>query len=397
MTIAMAVALQLYLSTSQPNINMKKNFIISAFAFCGLCVQSMDLMSQEVVRVSPDESNGFGIVYHLPQTALSVTVVATCTEVKKGQFADYAERYLGTKDAPKEDATRWDITDVSLTAFALPDTSRRYKILLDGNVPISFYLTDAGILSSINREPAVSDPASHAPLSASATTEEKQPIEVHVMNEELMKAGSEAKQAEIAARQIFRIRQARLNLITGEVDNLPADGASFQLVLDNLEAQEQAYLALFTGTKEVRTVTRHFTFVADQATEGETLFRFSRHYGFADIDDLGGVPFRITMQISEDNRLPKEPAQTDASDEKKRKFSMGGKSRDKEQGLAYALPGKASVTCQFDGKQVAALSCRMGQLGRVEYLPVSKFQNKKQLVSAEFDPLTGAVTLYDQK
>ena len=48
-------------------------------------------------------------------------------------------------------------------------------------------------------------------------------------------AGSTAKQAEVAAKQIYRIRESRLNILTGEADNLPPDGEAMKLVIQQLE------------------------------------------------------------------------------------------------------------------------------------------------------------------
>ena len=65
-------------------------------------------------------------------------------------------------------------------------------------------------------------------------------------------AGSTARQAEVAAKQIYRIRESRLNILTGDADNLPPDGEAMKLVIQQLEEQEKALTNLFTGilTKE---------------------------------------------------------------------------------------------------------------------------------------------------
>ena len=60
-----------------------------------------------------------------------------------------------------------------------------------------------------------------------------------VFSEELLMAGSTAKQAEVAAKQIYRIRESRLNILTGEADNLPPDGEAMKLVIQQLEEQEK--------------------------------------------------------------------------------------------------------------------------------------------------------------
>ncbi|KAI4367809.1 hypothetical protein C825_000006 [Parabacteroides sp. ASF519] len=74
-----------------------------------------------------------------------------------------------------------------------------------------------------------------------------------VFSEELLMAGSTARQAEVAAKQIYRIRESRLNILTGDADNLPPDGEAMKLVIQQLEEQEKALTNLFTGilTKEL--------------------------------------------------------------------------------------------------------------------------------------------------
>ena len=60
------------------------------------------------------------------------------------------------------------------------------------------------------------------------------------MSEELLMAGSTAKQAEVAAKQIYRIRESRMNILTGDADNLPPDGEAMKLVIQQLEEQEKS-------------------------------------------------------------------------------------------------------------------------------------------------------------
>ena len=59
-----------------------------------------------------------------------------------------------------------------------------------------------------------------------------------VFSEELLMAGSTAKQAEVAAKQIYRVRESRLNILTGEADNLPPDGEAMKLVSSNWRSKK---------------------------------------------------------------------------------------------------------------------------------------------------------------
>ncbi len=338
--------------------------------------------AQEVQKVLPMMADGAeGIVYNLPSTAVQMQAVATCTVTKPGIYAQYAEKYLGITDAPLEEKTEWEIKSVTLNPVVVKDTARWFRVTFASRTSLpTFYLTGDGFLWGINREPSTqADTVTEAPV---ASKDKKALSAVNVMSEELLKAGSRAKQAEIAARAIFRIRESRLNLLTGEVDNLPADGASFQLVLDNLEAQEAAYMEMFTGVSVVKEETHCITSLPNDAVKDQILFRFSTHYGFVDVDDLSGEPFRLSVSLLEDNRTKASSA--DDSDAKSRK-------KESPKGVAYCIPGKARVSLSSKGQVLAQGDWQMAQFGRVEYLPSTFFSNKKAPASALFSPQTGGL------
>ena len=336
--------------------------------------------AQEVEQVTVGEATDYGIRYSLPQTEVRVSVTATCTTVKAGQFAAFAEKLLGIADAPQEDLTTWEVSDLKLDAVAVADTSRTYHISFSGGAMPTFYLTKEGMLLSINRYPEGERKA----MPVAPAQVNPAPRKVNIFTEDLLRAGSKAKQAEVAARQIFRIRESRMDLLTGDSDNAPKDGAAYQLLMDNLDAQEQAYLALFVGESVTTTSVRTYAYTPSGNTQGEVLFRFSRHFGLLDADDLSGVPYTVSVAVTEDNRDVPQP---DAK--KKGKSGKGG------QGIAYLLPGKAHVSVLQGRTLVAEADYTMGQLGRVERLQSSYFTDKKRAASAEFNPQTGAIRIYE--
>jgi hypothetical protein len=357
---------------------MKK--IYTSIALVALSMlAAMPMSAQNVRKVTVGETTGYGLTYSLPQTLVAVTVETECTSVKAGKYAQYAERYLGVKDAAQTDVDQWKIVGVTLTPVAEPDTARTYQIKFEkGNNP-TCYLTEDGILWSINMAPT--DTPERPVESVTVVSE---PSRIQVTNSDLLKAGSAAKQAEIAAGQIFRIRESRLDILTGEADNLPSDGAAYKVVLENLEAQEQAYLALFTGEQTVRRVKKVYLYRPESGEQ--TLFRFSKYYGFVGTDDLSGEPVKAEMQVLTDKRSAQEEL------EKTQK-----KSASKNQGVAFISAGKAAVSVKCQGAKVAEGEFYLGQLGSVEQLPTSLFVDKKNVVKATFNPVTGAINLYEQQ
>lgn len=98
------------------------------------------------------------------------------------------------------------------------------------------------------------------------------------MSEELLMAGSTAKQAEVAAKQIYRIRESRMNILTGDADNLPPDGEAMKLVIQQLEEQEKALTNLFTGIQAKEVSDYEVTIVPFDNLDKEVLFRFSPNW-----------------------------------------------------------------------------------------------------------------------
>ena len=356
---------------------MRNNFISLLCLFASLTVAN----AQSVQQVNVGDNQNFGITYTLPKTEITVKAKATVTKTVAGIYAPYAEKYLGLTDVITTDQTVCELKTITMQSAAIPDASRTYHVTFPekGALP-QFYLTDEGMLLSINRAPEL--PAAEPEETEEPEAEKKLTLKASdVMNEDILKAGSKAKQAELTAREIFSIRESRRNLLKGDVDNMPADGASFQLVLDNLDAQEQALMSLFVGVSTVTNVEREFKYVPAENTKNEVLFRFSSYMGFVDKDDLLGEPYYISVNVIEDNRM--DPAPVDP------------KKKAVPQGIAYTVPGKAGVKLSFEGKTIASTDLQMGQFGHVEQLPATQFTDKKKLTTASFNPQTGSIKIYE--
>jgi len=355
-----------------------KKYLLSVI----LLAATLPLAAQFTQKVKGGNNQDAGVTYTLPKTALRITVDAQCTTTKAGPLAQFAEKYLGITDAPQENAEVWQVTGINVQPYALPDTAKTFHIVIPNAAQApSFVLTDEGMLWGINCQPEKENLI--AEVEEEKDEAKKQLHAINVMNEEMLRAGSKNKQAEIAARQIFRIRESRLNLLTGEVDNLPADGASFQLVLDNLEAQEKAYLELFMGVKSVTTSQRIFNYEPKDQMAEHILFRFSRHYGFVDVDDLVGEAYMLSINITENNT--EVPVYTDAK----------GRVKPAATGIAFSIPGKIRYSVSLRGQELAYGNVLAAQFGHIERLSQNQFTDKKNPAKATFDLLTGNIRLYE--
>jgi hypothetical protein len=190
-------------------------------------------------------------------------------------------------------------------------------------------------------------------------------------------AGSTAKQAEVAAKQIYRIRESRLNILTGEADNLPPDGEAMKLVIKQLQDQENALNKLFVGNTTQETMTYDFVITPVEDIEKDVLFRFSTQLGVLDADDLGGEPVYLSLKATE-----KAPELDPKEAEKKEKSLKG---------IVYNIPGKAQVTITLGSERLYKGDVQVTQFGSRECLAPVMFEDKKAPIKVLFYPETGAL------
>lgn len=354
---------------------MKKNILTIA-----ALMTSVMLSAQEVQHVQVGDNMNYGITYSLPKTAAKVTLVTKCRKTEAGPYAQYAEKFLGLDDVVLEDETVHEILSVSIAPEAVADSSRTYHIMFSekGALP-TFYFTGQGTLWAINQEPTIEPEQT---VAFSGRKGNKRVLKASdVMSPEILKAGSRIKQAELAAQEIFSLRESRKSLLKGEADNMPHDGASLQIVLDNLDAQEQALLSLFVGETTETIATNTVLYVPESEINDAVLFRFSPMLGLVDVDDLAGEPYSISISVIEDNTMP------ESADPKARKKA--------EKGIAFCIPGKISLSLNNLKGKVAEATFQAAQFGHVEMLHQGQFIDKKKPVAASFEPTTGAIKLFE--
>lgn len=347
-----------------------KNLIIIATLLLGL-----PLVAQtKVVKKNAVKANNFGITYSLPKTSLIVEAEVTKVTCKAGPYYQYAEKYLAVQDAIAEDAVYYELGKVRLINRGVPDPDNTYIVeFKPGTVAPYAYLTEDGLLCSINTEYVPAEEKAEK----KAVAAKQGAAQNSVLSEELLMAGSTARQAEVAAKQIYRIRESRMDILTGEADNLPPDGEAMKLVIQQLEAQEQTLSHLFTGTTEKTTDLYEVSIIPSDELGKEVIFRFSKQLGIVDADDLGGAPVYMSLIATE--RAPQlEPKEA----EKKEKSLKG---------IIYNVPGKAKVEITMGKRTLYKGEAQITQFGTQEGLAPVMFEDKKAPVKISFYPETGAI------
>lgn len=357
---------------------MKKNiFLLSAALCAGMCAHA-----QTEVTIGVMQGKDYGVTYMLPQTEIEIVVHASRHTYTPGEFCRYAERYLrlqNVSDTPKE---YWTLDNVETRTIGVPDKNNVFFVKLkDKTVAPLMELTEDGIVRSINM-PFSGVKASQEPAKDN-TSRSKQNVDPrNFMTEEILMASSRAKMAELTAKEIFNIRESKNALIRGEADNMPTDGAQLKLMLDNLNLQEEAMTALFTGKEEQYSQT--FTIrLTPKEMKDEVAFRFSQKLGPLDKDDLAGTPIYISVINL------KTPTLAPAEKEK-------GKEKEKLEGVAYNVPGRARISVTYDNQALFEGEMPVTQFGTQEYLAPVLF-NKKATTKVLFDTTTGGLIKIDRE
>lgn len=337
------------------------------------------LSAQNTVKMSAVKGNDYGVAYSLPKTSITITVNYTKTTRKAGEFYQYADRYLSISKPITEDATIYSISKLDASTQGIIDKDKSYLVEFKSNTTAPFVtLTADGIICAINSDYTfeknnLSAEEVQSPISL--------PNPRSFLSEEILRAGSTAKQAELVAKQIYRLRESRTNILTGEADNMPPDGNAYKLVMAQLEEQEKALTAMFVGTEVLETGSKSFTVIPDEKSiENRIIFRFSTKLGVVDANDLSGAPVYLSLK----NLEPKVEQILTPKEEKEleKKFSAG---------IIYNIPGKGMLKISYNGKDYVNKECDIVQYGIQDVLIPKMFDNNKMPIKVIFYPDLGAI------
>jgi hypothetical protein len=287
---------------------------------------------------------------------------------------------LGVKEESvvSEDRIFYALNKISIGSKGIVDKNASYLVEFKSKTTSPFvYLTADGLICTINAD-FVPEPVINTPTTAGQQLAESPTIRSQsVFTEEYLRAGSVTKMAEVAAKQIYRLRESRTDLLTGEADNAPRDGEGMKIALTNLESQEKAWTELFLGTTSVESFDAEFELEPLSDIDKEVLFRFSIHSGIVDTDDLSGSPIYINV-----NNLNNQEIQEFIDPKRKAK---------EPQSIVYNNPGKATVEVFYGINSMAKNTFSIAQFGNKQILATSLFDDKKAPVRVYFYPETGAI------
>lgn len=338
--------------------------------------------AQTARRLEATKANEYALVYSLPQTMIDVTLEAEVTVRKPGEFYKYAPKYLNINNPITRESHSVKLLSAVVYTHGVADAEERYAVQFKSGNPVYVALDPQGIPLAVNSEETLPADRPQLPEARKAApTPLETPAARQVVSEEMLQSQSTAKRAELAAQAIFAIRQTRNDLITGQADNMPPDGKSLQLMLDNLQAQEDALMAMFVGTTSVFTTVETFT-VDPALLDGKDsarviVARLSSTAGIVADDDLSGSPVYLNLTVDSRGEYPKN--------DKGEALSFP------KNGVPYCIPGRLTATVSYDGETYASRSLELSQLGIVYGLQPNSFTDKKAPIYILLDPATGAI------
>lgn len=322
------------------------------------------------------EENEAALVYYSPKTLLTLDFTYTVERFERGQYAEYAESMIGAADAVMETGSVCTLQEVHIGTATMTDYQRPHKVNTDAGFPMLLNINEKGLLTGYNVRSFGPKPAAKAEKEHEKEPKHKAPrVLVPPYPEEVLKAANPEAQAHEVAKQIFHLRETRMYLLNGEVENAPADGEAMRLVLEELDKQERELTRLFVGKRFKRVEHKRVRIAPDNA--GERLF-FSEENGFTESDNIDADTIEIRMNCEQQAVQPVliEP--------------KGKKKAAEMTQIVYNIPGYCTVNVLYKGQKLADRAVPVAQLGVDVALPKSMFTGK-ELPKIVFSDKTGNI------
>lgn len=340
---------------------------------------SVGAHAQKTVRMDAVKGNDFGVTYVLPKTALDITINYTKTTRTAGEFYMYAERYLSISNPIIESTVEYQFDNIDAQTVGVPNKLYTYLVEFRSNSAAAYLtLTEDGMICAINGEYTFPKKEGVAkkdkPKSKGLNARQ-------YFSEEILRAGSTAKQAELVAKQIYRLRASRTDILTGDADNMPPDGDAYRLVMQQIDEQEQALTALFVGSEVKEPLTKNLKIEPGEKDIDETIIaRFSQKLGVVEANDLAGEAIYLSLKAVNPNKglflSVKEAA------EREKKFSKG---------IIYNIPEKGTLRLEFKDKVYVDKVCDVVQFGTQDVLDHKQFGDRNNPLKVIFYPELGAI------
>ncbi|MBR5398778.1 MAG: DUF4831 family protein [Bacteroidales bacterium] len=325
---------------------------------------------------STDAAPAGTVIYSLPQTSVRVTVTVSLSKFTAGPYAAYSEKYLGTS-ADRSSKNSCTIEEVELTPLVEADQSLCVALNIGSskNASANFlnFCTQGLIVApgyftaetAPARFPSPVQPAFSEGVANLATqttqlyksvTNENGEVEKIAVPQTQTVAKSLEKKAEETAQLIFRLREKKIDILTGDTD-ANYSGEALGSAVEKMSLLENEYTSLFTGKTTVAKQTASFEVVpkAKNAKQSYVVFRISDTQGLLPPDNMSGRPVYLELTVTDGKIAPEVSAEEIAASKGK---------------VAYRMP--LVVTARLlDGQTlIGQTRIPVYQFGRLAYFPL---------------------------
>ena len=316
------------------------------------------------------------VVYSLPQTSIRVTLKVSLRNFSAGPYAAYSDKYLGVS-ADRASKKSCVIEEVELTPLIEADQNLSVALNMGNskNASANFLalcsqglIVAPGYINSDNaqmRFPSLAEPAFNeavANLSTQTTqlyktvTNENGEVEKIAVPQTQTVAKSLEKKAEETAQLIFRLREKKIDVLTGDTD-ANYSGAALGSAVEKITQLENEYTSLFTGKTTVALQQASFEVVprAKNQKQNYVVCRISDSQGLLPADNMSGRPVYLELVVTEGKIAPEAGAEDIAASKGK---------------VAYRMP--LVVTARLlDGQTVLGQTrIPVYQFGKILYFPL---------------------------
>jgi hypothetical protein len=332
-----------------------------------------------------------GIVYSLPRTGIRIFVEAEQERFFHGPYYEYAEKYLGIKNARSSDFEKWTITDVKFDTYSEPDPNEVYKAF--GPVASMLNLSEEGVLLGINsdaecpdREVYTSDFTKQPNVPNDVWTDLSMHsflAEIDTLPFTMWDNKPFEKKVEEAAHDITKLRKRKFLTLAANYDQLPPDGEAYKVMVKELEKIEREYVGLFIGKSYTRKHKYVFEVVpgADNG-KGVIAFRFSSSGGVQAKENVSGKP--IMLEFISNKKLIQNGGEASGM----QTSADAGKS-----GVYYRIPANGTIRLH-NGEELASARVTVAQFGKVTDVPEGLLDGTYRL---EYHQITGAIKSISKK
>ena len=353
-------------------MNTKFTTLMAALAVASLLSPMAGARKKDVPVVLSTDPAGT-ISYCLPSTTISLEVEAEMETFYAGPYARFATKYLGVQ-ARQSNQTTHKIIKVDMSTKVEADQSTRCPLYVGDKVAHAplLKLTSQGLISindnasgdrvEWNFPAAAESDFAHKGVTANLTSgsttlyQKSKGSNVAVQQSVVVEKSLEKRAAE-AAEMIFKFRDQRIKILTGDTD-ASYSGEAMAAALEELKSLEKEYMSLFVGYSEFQTKSMRFDVVPVKGDKQKYIaFRISDKDGLLPSDNIAGKP--VLMEI-----VPQEVPAIDY--DKKVKAS-------KEPVIYYRVPSICTVRL-LDGADLL-LNARVPvyQLGLDTSLPIKLY------------------------